>query len=119
MSIWTDFIHYLNRKTLSVMIGMYCNAHHSSRPKEEKGLCAECSSVYQYALGRLDRCPFGAGKPNCPKCPLQCYSREKQDAMKVIMRYSGPRMGMKHPLLSLYHLLNNYRKIPDSYTHSK
>ncbi len=28
------------------------------------------------------------------------------------MRYSGPRMLFRHPLLSLYHLIDKFRKSP-------
>ncbi|MCG7955581.1 MAG: nitrous oxide-stimulated promoter family protein, partial [Candidatus Thiodiazotropha endolucinida] len=29
-----------------------------------------------------------------------------------VMRYAGPRMLLRHPLLSLYHLLDKFRKVP-------
>ncbi len=111
MKIWSGFLNYLNRKTLSVMIGMYCRSHHPLRHKNSGGLCSECFSIYGYSLKRLSSCPFGAQKPNCPKCPVQCYSKDVRESMKTIMRYSGPRMACRHPVLSLYHVLNNYRKL--------
>ncbi len=103
------YLDSLNKKTLKVVITLYCNAHHREREKHTNGLCVECQQVHQYALEKLRKCPYGVVKPNCPKCPIHCYSKEMRRKMKVIMRYSGPRMIVRYPVLSLYHLFNNYR----------
>ena len=101
----------LNKKTLTVMVYIYCRAHHSEREKDDSLLCNECRQVLTYGLERLRKCPYGPEKPNCPKCPIHCYSKEMSGKMKVIMRYSGPRMALRHPVLALYHLLNNNRHV--------
>ena len=70
----------------------------------------DCLEVEQYALSKLDTCPFGSKKPNCTNCTVHCYSKEMRERISNIMKYSGPRMVFKHPLLSIYHILNSLRK---------
>ncbi len=101
----------LNTKTLKVVITLYCHAHHRERETLPSGLCPDCQQIHQYALEKLRKCPYGAEKPNCPKCPIHCYSKEMREKMNMIMRYSGPRMVVSHPVLSLYHLLNSRKKV--------
>jgi hypothetical protein len=92
-------------KTISAMLRLYCRRHHHAREK----LCAECESMLEYARARLDRCRFGAEKPACAKCPVHCYSHERRERIKEVMRYAGPRMLLSHPILSLCHLLDSRR----------
>lgn len=33
--------------------------------------------------------------------------------MRLVMRYSGPRMLLKHPILAIRHLLHEKREVPD------
>lgn len=88
------------------MIELYCRAHH------ERGgdLCAECQSLYAYAMARLDRCPFGAEKTTCARCPVHCYKPSMRDKVREVMRFAGPRMLWHHPVLAVRHLLDDRRK---------
>lgn len=90
------------KKTVKVMITMYCNSHHNTG---KTAICSSCNSLLEYAISRIDNCPFGDDKPSCEKCPVHCYKNEQRDEIKKIMRYSGPRMLFKHPLLTIKHLL--------------
>lgn len=90
------------RQTIAAMIGLYCRGHHRGRPEP----CAECADLLQYALARLDRCPFAAEKPTCARCPIHCYSPTRRDQIKRVMRYAGPRMIVRHPLLAIRHQLD-------------
>jgi len=101
----------LNKKTIHTMISMYCKANHSKITGKNNGLCKDCLEVEKYSLSKLKLCPYGSKKPNCPKCPVHCYSKEKREKILLIMRYSGPRMIFKHPILSIYHLFNNFRQV--------
>ena len=52
------------------MIKRYCLANHSG----EKGeLCEDCKSLTEYALFRLEKCPFKENKPFCSFCKIHCY----------------------------------------------
>jgi hypothetical protein len=56
------------------------------------------------------RCPFGADKPTCANCTIHCYRAEMREQVREVMRYSGPRMMWRHPLLALAHLLIDGRR---------
>ncbi|MCX6069479.1 MAG: nitrous oxide-stimulated promoter family protein [Chloroflexi bacterium] len=94
------------KRTVSAMIALYCRAHHSAGA----ALCENCERLCDYALARLDRCPFGAGKPTCASCSVHCYKPDMRARIKTVMRYSGPRMSYRHPLLALMHWLDSLRR---------
>lgn len=93
------------------MIGLYCQAQHGQHGNNGR-LCAECAALRDYAWLRLEKCPFQAGKTTCAKCPIHCYKPEQRAAVRTVMRYAGPRMLLRHPLLALLHLLDGLRKEP-------
>ena len=90
------------------MIRMYCRDHHDAGDP----LCPECADLLDYARRRLRRCPFGAGKPTCDRCPVHCYRPGRRETIRRVMRYAGPRMALRHPWLALLHLLDGRRKAP-------
>lgn len=81
------------------MIGIYCRDQHGSGPDS----CGSCGRLAAYAAERLDRCPFGAGKPVCATCKVHCYRSEMRDLVRIVMRHAGPRMLWRHPILALLH----------------
>lgn len=95
-------------KTVSAMMEIYCKKHHGIK----SGLCEDCSELLIYAETKLDRCPYGQEKPTCNQCPIHCYKPEPKESMRLIMRYSGPRMLLKHPILAIRHLRHEKRDIP-------
>ena len=95
--------------TMTAMTRIYCRDHHHTSGE----LCAECEQFLNYANVRLERCRFGAEKPTCAKCPVHCYQRERREQVRVIMRYSGPRMMWEHPVMSLRHWIDGFRKAPE------
>lgn len=95
------------RRTISVMIHMYCRAQHN----HAGGLCAECTELEAYAQQRVEKCPFGWRKPACANCPIHCYKPEMRGKVRRVMRYAGPRMLLWHPLLALLHLVDGWRKV--------
>ena len=95
-------------KTMSAMVRIYCRDHHPAAD----GLCAECRQFLDYACVRLERCRFGQEKPTCANCPVHCYQRDRREQARVVMRYAGPRMIWEHPVMSLRHWLDGYRKAP-------
>ena len=95
-------------QTIAAMIQCYCRDHHATM----SALCPECQGLLDYAGVRLERCRFGQEKPVCVKCPVHCYQRARRDQVKVVMRYAGPRMLRQHPILSLRHWLDGFRRAP-------
>lgn len=98
-------------RTVKAMTKIYCRAHHQEARRSGE-LCQACRELLVYAETRLDRCPYGQNKPACNKCPIHCYKPEPKEFMRLVMRYSGPRMLIHHPILAIRHLLHERRKVP-------
>ena len=97
------------RKTLEAMIRMYCgDLHEGGKTK----LCPECSELVEYARARLAACPFQEGKTTCSKCPAHCYKPSMRERVRAVMRYAGPRMLYRHPVMAFFHYLDGFRKEP-------
>lgn len=43
-------------------------------------------------------------KTFCSNCKVHCYRPEMREKIRVVMRYSGPRMLFCHPILALRHV---------------
>jgi hypothetical protein len=95
-------------RTIAAMFSCYCRDHHATTDE----LCPDCQGLADYAALRLERCRFGPEKPVCAKCPVHCYQPARREQVKVVMRYAGPRMVWQHPILSLRHWLDGFRKAP-------
>ena len=93
------------RRTIRKMVDIYCKDHHGT-----DALCEDCSVFMDYAEVRLDKCPFGEDKPTCSNCPVHCYKPAYRDKAKEIMRYSGPRMLLRHPVLTIAHYIDGRRQ---------
>ncbi|NQT01692.1 MAG: nitrous oxide-stimulated promoter family protein [Planctomycetes bacterium] len=94
------------QKTLLAMLRIYCRNHHGSIGKQ---LCPDCRQLREYADQRLQKCPFGVTKGPCSQCEIHCYKPEMRERIRDVMRYSGPRMLSRHPVLALSHLLKEWR----------
>lgn len=97
-------------KTIRVMIGMYCRRHHGGSAAQP---CSACTALFSYATRRLELCVFGDAKPTCANCSVHCYSAEKREQVRVIMKWAGPRMLWQHPLLAIFHLIDGRRPAPE------
>ena len=95
------------RRTIEAMIDVYCQGVHRG-----PGRCDDCQGLVSYAERRIERCPFHVDKPPCAKCPIHCYQPRIREQVKQVMRYSGPRMMLRHPLFALRHWLNGFKKTP-------
>lgn len=91
-------------KTISAMITLYCRKHHQA---DRPGICTQCKAIQDYAIKRLHNCPFIENKPTCGNCLVHCYNKEMQKKVRQIMRYSGPRLLLTHPILALRHILDS------------
>ena len=93
-------------KTMETMIRMYCKKFHSC----DKNLCQECSDLLKYAEERLNNCKFGENKPTCDTCTIHCYKPDMREKVREAMRYAGPRMIYKHPIMGFRHLFRKMKK---------
>lgn len=96
-------------RTIAAMLRMYCRAHGHLR---EAPLCASCSLLLDYATRRLERCVFGDAKPTCANCLVHCFSAAMREQMRAVMRWAGPRMLTRHPILGIAHLIDGRRLSP-------
>lgn len=96
------------RRTVESMIGIYCHGQHGS----SNGLCEACEALQDYARQRLEKCPFQEGKTTCAKCPVHCYKADMREQIRAVMRYAGPRMVYRHPVMTLQHMIDGRRDEP-------
>ena len=94
--------------TLRKMVAIYCADNHAGVSASP---CPECRAFLYYAGQRLERCPYGDGKPTCARCPVHCYKRRQRRQARRIMRYAGPRMLLRHPWLTLRHSFDKLRRV--------
>jgi hypothetical protein len=95
------------KKTIDKMVHVYCKAHHDPNGNQ---LCTECTDFLEYAYLRLDKCPFQEEKSTCGKCLVHCDQPKMREKAKEIMRYSGPRLMYKSPVLALHHVFDGRKK---------
>ena len=84
------------KMTIQRMIALY-----QRRSPEAQADDAHYQALNAYADKRLDKCVFGENKPACKQCPVHCYQPAKREEMKQIMRWAGPRMLWRHPILTI------------------
>jgi hypothetical protein len=92
------------RRTVEAMVLMYCRAHHGGTVP-----CTECAALLDYSNRRLERCLFGDAKPTCANCVVHCYRADMRERIREVMRWAGPRMLWRHPVLGVRHLLDGRR----------
>jgi hypothetical protein len=87
------------RTVVATMIRVYCRGSgHGGR------LCDDCTELLNYARARIEACPFADSKPFCSQCEIHCYEKDMRERIRRVMRFSGPRMLLYHPLVALRHL---------------
>jgi hypothetical protein len=87
------------KRTIDIMIRLHCRAFH-----RQEVPCPACRELIAYAVLRVDKCPWGAGKPVCGLCPIHCWRPDQREAIRRVMRWAGPRMLLRHPITTLRHL---------------
>ena len=93
------------QQVVGKMIGLYCRRHGHTAADGE--LCAECQQMGDYAKARIKHCPFMDRKSFCANCKVHCYKPEMQERIRKVMRYTGPRMLLYHPLMVIRHLVSS------------
>ena len=94
------------KKVVSLMISLYCKKKH----KHKKELCSVCQELTNYALTRIERCPFMENKTFCSNCKVHCYKPDMRRQIKEVMRFSGPRMLFYHPVLAIKHVIETKKE---------
>lgn len=92
------------KNIIGYMIEIYCRNNHNVKRK----LCADCNELKNYSLARLDNCRYADHKPVCKNCTTHCYNPSMRERIIKVMRYSGPRMIIFHPVYTFYYILKKY-----------
>lgn len=93
------------KAVVSQMIALYCRKNHGRRT-----LCPDCAALDAYARQRSDKCPFMETKTFCSNCRVHCYRPEMREKIRVVMRFSGPRMLFRRPILTIRHLIETKKE---------
>lgn len=94
------------KKVVSLMIRLYCRKKHHAK----SCLCEECGKLEEYARLRSDKCPFMETKTFCSNCKVHCYKPEMREKIREVMRFSGPRMVLYHPVLAIRHVVESKKE---------
>lgn len=93
-------------QVVETMVSVSCHGKKHERQEGEE-LCTQCQALLDYAKIRSMRCPRKEEKTFCNTCPIHCYKPEHRQAMKEVMKYAGPRMLYKHPIVAIKHVINS------------
>ena len=95
------------KQIVSDMIALYCYKKHKSK----KGyLCKECKKLNEYARMRSDKCPFMETKTFCSNYKVHCYKKDMREKIRDVMRFSGPRMIFRHPIMAIRHVIESKKE---------
>ncbi len=90
---------YNEKEVIEIMTKLYCKKQHGS-----KELCTDCSNLLEYACFRIDKCRYKETKTFCSFCKTPCYKPNMKEQIKTVMKYSGPRLIFKKPILVFNHV---------------
>lgn len=93
------------KRLVSQMIALYCRKKHGGR-----SLCPSCAALDAYARQRSIRCPFMETKTFCSNCRVHCYEPEMREKIREVMRFSGPRMIVYHPVTVVRHVIETKKE---------
>lgn len=94
----------LEAVVVTELIQLYCHDKHKGRSKNAKNMCSECQALDTYAQSRIRQCPFMTSKTFCSNCKVHCYDPEEREAIRQVMRYAGPRLLLKRPIIVIHHM---------------
>lgn len=67
-------------------------------------LCPECLDLSKESAKHTNRCRHLAYK-TLPPLPDACYANRQEKRIRPIMRYSGPRIMTRHPVLGVQYMV--------------
>ncbi len=94
------------KKTVALMIRLYCRKKHGAK----NVLCPDCKELSEYAAMRSDKCPFMESKTFCSNCKVHCYKLDMREKIREVMRFSGPRMILYHPIMAVRHVIESKKE---------
>ena len=49
-------------------------------------------------------------KTFCSNCRVHCYKLEMRERIRKVMRFSGPRMLLYHPIMAIRHVIESRKE---------
>lgn len=95
------------KRMVSDMIALYCRKQHQTANGQP---CEDCQALTLYAQKRSQYCPFMESKTFCANCKVHCYKPDMREKIRVVMRFSGPRMLLYHPVAAVRHVIESKRE---------
>ena len=91
---------------ITEMMHIFCKKKH----KHKDGLCSECEDLLNYAIGKTRKCPFMETKTFCSACKVHCYEAKRRMEIKEVMKFSGPRILLVHPIIAIKHMMVTFKE---------
>lgn len=113
MSDWIEEKRKKEQQVVEEMIRLYCRKNHQEHWKagtRAGELCPACQELADYARLRSRKCPFMEQKTFCANCKVHCYKPQMREQIRIVMRFSGPRMLFCHPGMTIWHLVCSMRE---------
>lgn len=93
------------KSVLELMISIYCRNKHQG-----KQVCPKCKLLLDYAIRRVERCPFMETKTFCSNCKIHCYKEDMREEIRKVMAYAGPWMLVHHPIMAIGHVMESRKE---------
>ena len=90
------------KETIRKTFGVYCNANHGTTDNK---LCPKCTALLTTTMLKIQRCPYGIGKPICDVCETPCFGEVPTKEFRNIMKSGQKKMLLSHPLMAVKHKL--------------
>ncbi len=80
------------QQVVGQMIRLYCQKKHGT---QKGALCPDCAALESTF---------------CSNCRVHCYCPDMREKIRMVMRFSGPRMLFYHPVLAIRHLVESTKE---------
>ena len=90
------------KENIRKTFGAYCNAHHDTSGGK---LCPKCTALLTQVMLKIQRCPYGIGKPLCDLCETSCLGEDVTKNFREVMTAGRKKMRLSHPLAVVKHKL--------------
>ena len=94
------------KSAIECMIAIHCRDMHGTYGE----ICVDCRDMLKYSLDRLDTCKLLPDKPTCARCPVHCFNPAMRHRVRAVMRYAGPRMIFRHPVMTIMHMFDRLNR---------
>ena len=92
------------KENIRKTFGVYCKANHNT---DGDKLCPKCTALLTTVFTKINRCPYGIGKPICEKCETPCFGEVSTNKFREVMSSSQKKMLLSHPIMTVKHKLQS------------